>query len=137
MGVSAGAFFREGRESSAEVSETRAVEVADSKRLGSTLMFQAIRHDTPMPFTPPVWARKFTEKDLKFRPHADPAAAVDTGLEYGYWWVEWGGTLDTIKDNESIRDELLAIMLGVWDHDKNGGNHDADNWALDWFGFLP
>ncbi|MBN2310139.1 MAG: FAD-dependent oxidoreductase, partial [Candidatus Hydrogenedentes bacterium] len=44
---------------------------------------------------------------------------------------------DTIKDNETIRDELLAIMLGVWDHIKNGGDHGADTWALEWFGFLP
>src|SRR5690606_12496115 len=36
-----------------------------------------------------------------------------------------------------IRNELLAIMLGVWDHIKNRGDHGADNWALDWFGFLP
>ena len=44
---------------------------------------------------------------------------------------------DTIKDNETIKHELLAIMLGVWDHVKNGGDHGAENWALDWFGFLP
>jgi hypothetical protein len=72
---------------------------------------------------------------LRLRPHAAPG--VDRGLEYGYWWVEWGGTLDTIKDNELIRDELLAIMLGVWNHIKNDGDHGAQNWALEWFGFLP
>ena len=58
-------------------------------------------------------------------------------MEYGYWWAEWGGELDTIKDNETIRDELLAVILGVWDHIKNGGDHGAENWALDWFSFLP
>ena len=137
LGVAAGALFREGREAAVEFSESLAVEKADSGRLGSTLMFQARRHDTPMPFTAPAWARKFTEKDLRLRPHADVAAADDTGLEYGYWWVEWGGTLDTIKDNEVIRDELLAIMLGVWDHVKNDGDHGAEHWALEWFGFLP
>jgi hypothetical protein len=61
----------------------------------------------------------------------------DLNLEYGYWWVEWGGHHDTIKQNEPIRDELLAIVLGVWDHVKNGGDHGADHWALEWFGFLP
>jgi hypothetical protein len=25
----------------------------------------------------------------------------------------------------------------VWDHVKNGGDHGAENWALEWFGFLP
>ena len=32
---------------------------------------------------------------------------------------------------------MLAIALGVWDHIKNGGNHGADNWALDWIGLYP
>jgi hypothetical protein len=72
---------------------------------------------------------------LKYRNHGKPG--VDQSLEYGYWWLEWGGQLDTIKDNEVIRDELLAIVLGIWDHLKNGGDHGADNWVLDWFGFVP
>jgi hypothetical protein len=88
-----------------------------------------------MPFVAPSWARKFTEADLKLRPHAHPD--IDTGLEYGYWWVEWGGCLDTIKDAEAIRDELLAIVMGIWDHIKNTGNHGAEHWALEWFGFVP
>ncbi|MBI3922758.1 MAG: FAD-dependent oxidoreductase [Armatimonadetes bacterium] len=135
LGAEAGASFRRGRESQDEFGEEQAQEEADSKSLGSTLLFQARDMGKPMPFGPPTWSRKFTEQDLRLRPHGQ--AGVDRGLEYGYWWVEWGGVLDTIKDNEAIRDELLAIMLGVWDHIKNGGDHGADNWALDWFGFLP
>ncbi|MEZ4612859.1 MAG: hypothetical protein R2838_21885 [Caldilineaceae bacterium] len=112
-----------------------AVPTADGKTLGSTLLFQARDMGRPMPFTPPPWARTFSEDDLRYRPHGQ--AGIDRGLEYGYWWVEWGGELNTIKDNETIRDELLAIILGVWDHIKNGGDHGAENWALDWFSFLP
>jgi|SRR5690625_66040 len=137
VGATAGISFYEGREPKSLFNEDLAQKIQDSKRLGSSLMFQARRHDEPMPFIPPSWARKFTEEDLKFRPHATPALDMDLGLEYGYWWLEWGGTLDTIKDNEVIRDELLAILLGVWDHVKNGGEHGADNWALEWCGFLP
>ena len=135
LGLSAGAPFCHGRESRDEFGETLAADEADGKTLGSTLLFQARRFEHPVSFTAPTWARTFTEDDLKLRPHG--TAGIDRGLEYGYWWVEWGGTLDTIKDNESIRDELLAIMLGIWDHIKNGGDHGADNWVLDWFGFLP
>lgn len=137
VGLAAGAHYREGRESRAMYNEDLALEVADNKRLGSSLMFQARKHDKPIPFTPPKWARKISEEDLHFRPHATPAMDMDLGLEYGYWWLEWGGTLDTVKDNEVIRDELLSILLGVWDHVKNGGDHGADNWALEWCGFLP
>ncbi len=135
LGKAAGAHWREGREAASEFGESLAVGIADNKRLGSTLMFQARKHDCPMPFVPPPWARKFSEEQLRLRPHA--TAGYDLGLEYGFWWVEWGGTLDTIRDNEQIRDELLAILLGVWDHIKNDGDHGAGNWALQWCGFLP
>lgn len=135
LGVECGASFREGREDVTEFNESLAQPKRDNRRLGSTIMFQARRHDRPMPFTPPKWARRFTEEELRLRPHAE--AELDRGLEYGYWWVEWGGCLDTIRDNETIRDELLSIVLGVWDHVKNGGDHGAENWALEWFGFLP
>ncbi|MFI4876260.1 MAG: FAD-dependent oxidoreductase [Blastopirellula sp. JB062] len=135
LGVEAGAWYREGRESGDQFEESLAVAAADNRRLGSTIMFQARRHDRPMPFTPPSWARRFTEHELRLRPHAE--SELDRGLEYGYWWVEWGGCLDTIRDNEQIRDELLRIVMGVWDHVKNGGDHGADHWALEWFGFVP
>jgi len=130
LGFEAGALYTTGRESVEEYHEPAAERNRDAYRLGSSLLFTARDMGRPMPFTAPPWARKFTEEDLKFRDHSV--------WEYGYWWVEFGGTMDTIKDNEEIRDELLAIMLGVWDHIKNSGNHpESENWALDWFGFLP
>lgn len=135
LGVEAGAPFRQGREGAGEFAETSAPPEPDKMTLGSSLLFQARDMGRPVPFVPPSWARRFTEDDLRLRAHAQ--AGVDRGLEYGYWWIEWGGHLDTIKDNEKIRDELLAVLLGVWDHIKNGGDHGADNWALEWFGFLP
>ena len=135
LGVEAGAAYSTGREAKEEFGESRGQAVADDKTLGSTLLFQARKYDESMPFVAPPWVRTFTEDDLKLRPHASPG--VDRGLEYGYWWVEWGGTMDTIKDNEQIRDDLLGIMLGVWNHIKNDGDHGAENWALSWFGFLP
>ncbi len=135
LGVEAGAAYRVGRESREEFDEPRGQDAPDDRTLGSTLLFQARKHDEPMPFAAPPWVRRFTEADLELRPHASPG--VDRGLEYGYWWVEWGGTMDTVKNNEQIRDDLLAIMLGVWNHIKNDGDHGAENWALSWFGFLP
>lgn len=130
LGYEAGALFTTGREAAGEFGESGARSNRDAYRLGSSLLFTAKRMEQPMPFTALAWARKFTEEDLKFRDHSS--------WEYGYWWVEYGGTIDTIKDNESIRDELLAILLGVWDHIKNSGNHpESENWALDWFGFVP
>ena len=107
----------------------------DRYTLGSTLLFQARQHDRPMPFVAPPWARQFKAEDFRLRPFGQPG--YDLGLEYGYWWVEWGGCLDTIRDNERIRDELLAIVLGVWNHIKNESGMDASRWALEWVGFVP
>jgi len=129
LGVEAGALFRRGRESKKEFGESMALEVADEKTLGSTLLFETRDMGHPVPFQAPDWARKFQDEDLRLRSHAT--------FRSGFWWIEWGGHLDTIKDNEAIRHELLRILLGVWDHIKNGGDHGAENFTLDWFGFLP
>ena len=129
MAVEAGAGFRAGRESKSEYNEPFANDEADDKSLGMSLLFEAEDMGHSVPFIPPPWIRKFTEEDLRNRYHYP--------YNYGFWWVEWGGCLDTVKDTSKIRHELLRIMLGVWDHIKNGGKHGADNYALSWFGFLP
>lgn len=130
MGAEAGAEEMRGRESRSEFGESKAQEMGDEKSLGNSLLFTARDMGKPMPFVAPEWAREFNEEDLKLRPHSS--------WEYGYWWLEFGGLIDTVKENELIRDELLAILLGVWDHIKNSGEHpESENWALDWFGFLP
>ena len=74
------------------------------------------------------------------REEARPTTLPDEGTtwEYGYWWIEWGGELNTIRDNERIRFELLSIVMGVWDYIKNRGDHpDSAHWALDWVGMMP
>jgi hypothetical protein len=135
LGIEAGAPFMRGRETKAQFGESLAQDEADAKTLGSSIMFQARKHDRPMPFIAPPWVRRFTAEDFKLRPYGQ--SGFDLGLEYGYWWIEWGGCLDTLKDNERIRDELLAITLGVWDFVKNHSEVDASHWALEWIGFVP
>lgn len=135
LGIEAGAPFMRGRESKAQFGESLAQDKADAKTLGSSIMFQARKHEREMPFEAPPWARRFSANDFKLRPYGQ--SGFDLGLEYGYWWIEWGGCLDTLKDNEHIRDELLAITLGVWDFVKNRSDIDASHWALEWIGFVP
>ena len=131
LGQEAGADFRIGREAQYEYGESLAQPVADNKTLGSTILFMARRHEHAVPFIPPPWARKFTKQDLAKRGCGDT-------YEYCFWWIEWGGELDTIKDNDTIRHELYRIALGVWDYVKNSGHHPhSTNWALDWVGSLP
>lgn len=130
LGLEAGAEFRVGHESRAQHGESLASETADEKTQGCSILFTSRDFGRPMPFTPPKWARKITEKELKSRPVKS--------WEYGYWWIEWGGHLSTVRDNQRIRFELLGIVMGVWDYIKNSGKFPSSaNWALDWVGMLP
>jgi len=130
LGVEAGAEFRIGREAKSEFNEDLAIKEADKATLGSSILFTARDYGRPMQFTPPAWARKVTKEMLHFR--------NVRSWDYGYWWIEWGGDRDTIRDNERIRYELLSIVLGVWDYIKNSGDiATSANWALDWLGMIP
>jgi len=130
LAVESGAEIRTGRESKAEFGESLARDTADEHTLGSSILFTSRDFGKPMPFTPPKWARKVTKEMLRLRRIAT--------WEYGYWWVEWGGELNVIRDEERIRFELLSIALGVWDYIKNSGEHPSSaHWALDWLGMVP
>lgn len=138
LGAEAGADFRRGREGRDEFDESLAQDQSDKYSLGSSLLYTARKHDRPMPFVAPPWARKITSADLKLRPVHDTFSTGEPTYEYGHWWLEWGGKLDTIKDNEAIRDELLSILMGVWDYIKNSGEcTHSENWAMDWFSVVP
>ncbi len=126
----AGAPFRFGREAKTEFNESLGQDVADKKTLCSSLLFRVKEFDRPMPFVAPSWAYKYPrEEDLLFRDHKY--------IKSGYWWIEAGGTIDTIRDNEEIRVELMKMVYGVWDHIKNYGPHGADNMALEFVALLP
>jgi hypothetical protein len=132
LGLEAGAEMRTGREARSEFNESLAPEKADNETLGSSILFTSRLHRRAMPYTAPVWARKVTKEHLRFR-NIGPE-----NWEYGYWWIEWGGERDVIRDNERIRFELLSIVTGVWDYVKNSGEHKASaNWALEWVGMMP
>ena len=124
-----GAEFRMGRESSHEFNEDIEPEESDKKTMGMSCLIQGRETDSPKQFIPPSWAYKYTtEEDLPYRGHDVKGS--------NFWWIELGGEQDSIHDTEDIRDELLKVAFGVWDHIKNG-DHGADNWVLDWVGFLP
>lgn len=124
-----GAEFRRGREARHEFNESHAPEKADSKTMGNSILFQLRETRIHRPFVAPSWARTFREGDLPHR-----------GLNVcnnNFWWMEYGGVLDTIGDSETIRDELLKIAYGVWALIKNHPNGEAANYELEWIGAVP
>jgi hypothetical protein len=129
LAAEAGATFSRGRESKTTYNEPNACDTPKTGEMGMSLLFEAEDMGRPVPYKAPRWARKFGKNELALRDCSK--------FNYGYWWIEWGGNKDTIKDMPVARQELLGIILGVWDYIKNSGKFDSGNYALQWFGFLP
>jgi len=156
LGVLCGADSRMGSESKYEFDEPTAPEQPNTDTMGNSMMFIAADRGEPVTFVRPEWAYRFTEEELRFRPHdtgttahadggeiVSPDAAKNqlpgfANVDSGYWWIELGGQYDNIiEQGEEIRDELLKCVYGVWDHLKNVGDHGLDNFDLDWVGMVP
>lgn len=124
-----GAEFTIGRNSRFEFNESIAPEISDKKTMGMSCLFQIREKDHPTRFIAPDWANKYpSDKELPYKDH---------DRNSNFWWMELGGDGDSIHDTDKLRDELLKIAFGVWDHMKNHGDHGCENWELDWIGFLP
>lgn len=126
-----GADYRIGREARSEFGETLAPTASDRKTMGMSCLLQARETDSPKKFIPPPWADKYPD-DSSFPPREHCLDKLQN-----FWWLEFGGNQDSIRDTEEVRDDLLKAAFGLWDHIKNHGDHGADNWILDWVGFLP
>ena len=127
-----GAEYKVGREAKSEYNEEFGLEQADNHTMGMSILIQCRETDHPISYTPPTWAYDFPDDDaMNNKPH--DLHAINTN----FYWVELGGMQDSIGDTEEVRDELLKIAFGVWDHMKNHGDHGAENWDLEWIGFLP
>ena len=154
LGYYAGAEFRTGSEGRDEFGEPDAPGQPNKERMGNTLLFKAVDRGHPVAFKKPDFARTFTEEELKYRTHSAVHGAQIKGevdkayvrmtsfstssVDYGYWWIELPGETDDIIDEyEQIRDELVSCIYGIWDHLKNGGDHGAENYDLEWVGMLP
>lgn len=127
-----GAETRRGREARAEFGERYAPEVADSQTMGNSVLLQLreVADGQPdAPFIAPPWAVKYHDGDL---PHRSLMPAGNN-----FWWIEIGGTGDTVADAERNRDDLLAIAYGVWDYIKNHPDGRGRGWELEWIGSLP
>lgn len=132
IGFLAGAKFRIGREAKHEFQEDWAPEVADEITLGSTILFYTKDVGHPVKYHPPSFAKDITTTSI---PIKRVIRSGDSGCHY--WWIEWGGELDTVHENERIRDELWSVIYGIWDYIKNSGQFDAANMTLEWVGALP
>ncbi|QOR71438.1 FAD-dependent oxidoreductase [Ruania alkalisoli] len=132
VGYLAGAWYRLGREAREVYGESWAPEVEDGATLGSTILFYSTDAGRPVKFVPPSFAVDIMKTAI---PELRPISVEAKGCRY--WWIEWGGELDVVADNERIRDELQGVVYGIWDYIKNSGRFDADSLTLEWIGSVP
>jgi len=135
VGVAAGAEYRHGREPRALYSESMAPEAGDTKTMGNSLKYFSQPTASPQPFEAPEWAMKFPSCE-SFTPGRHPRLGREIEWQ---WMIELGGTRDTYRDAEEIRDDLLRLMYGMWDHVKNHCDKHRDqaaNHRLVWVGHV-
>lgn len=127
-----GAKYMWGRESKSEYNEPMQLhETADSKTMGNSCLIQARKTGKKVPFRAPDWAEKVSVEKLKSR-------GVNLYNPYeNFWYIEIGGNEDTIAQAEKLNERLLALCLGIWDTIKNSGEFDADEFELEFIGFVP
>ncbi len=132
LAIEAGAEVMTGRDGVEKYGEPLAGHFSKNDHLCCSMMFTSVDVGHEVKYTAPSWAKKITAENLKFR---DPAK---WGFNYGYWFISFGGKLDTVRDMEVIRRELLAILHGVWDYIKNVAKYPAaKNRVLDFVAMLP
>ena len=126
-----GADYTIGREGKDVYGESLAPEHSDSCTMGSTILFQAKHTGKATTFYRPKFAYEFTEEMIGGREIHE--------VEDGYWWIEVGGDdLKIIEDAESIRDELLKYVYGIFDYIKNSAKSpEAWDLVLDWIAPIP
>ncbi|MGI9455023.1 MAG: FAD-dependent oxidoreductase [Aeoliella sp.] len=128
----AGAPFRYGAESRQEFGEMLAPSEEHTQLLGQSIFFYTRDTGKPVRFVPP----KYSLEDIKKIPRYRRFNTKDYGCQL--WWIEYGGSLDTIHDTETIKWELWKVVYGVWNYIKNSGEFpEAETMTLDWVGTIP
>ena len=138
-----GARFRRGRELPEEFGESYLKEGGDARTMGNSILLQLRRTEEDHPFRAPQWAYHFTDDDFNY----DTPKSTIKGIKFNYkrlypednnfWWIEFGGMLDTIFDAGDIQLELKKIAYGVWEYMKNHPDGRCKGYDLDWIGSLP
>jgi len=134
LGFLSGGAFRIGQESRNEFGELYAPEKPSADLLGHSLYFMSKDTGYPTRFIPPANALDMdaVRKIRRYRGFDSKSQACN------FWWLEYGGYLDTIHQSEEIKQELWRVVYGVWNYIKNSGEFpDAETLTLEWVGTVP
>lgn len=137
VGVAAGAEYRHGKEPKSMYNEPWAPDEPTRNTMGNGLKYYARDMGEPRPLDAPPWIRPFPTCDT-IGPQRHPKLTTSIEIDY-QWMIELGGLRDTYADAEEIRDDLLRLIYGLWDHTKNHCERDkerAANYELAWVGYV-
>lgn len=126
-----GAAFRIGREAGSEFSEDTPLKEGDTMTMGMSCLIQGRETANPVPYYPHSWSSKLKDENFE-----DRMPDLYNDAE-NFWYLELGGNRDSIGDTEEVRDQLLELATGTWDYLKHNPKFKAENWDLDFLGFLP
>lgn len=126
-----GAEFRIGREAGAECNEDTPLAQGDRMTMGMSCLIQGRETANPIPYYPHTWSSHLEDKNFE-----DRMPDLYNDAE-NFWYLELGGNRDSIGDTEEIRDQLLELATGTWDYIKRTPKFKAENWDLDFLGFMP
>ncbi len=137
VALAAGAEYRQGKEPKNMYNEPYAPDEASPNTMGNGLKYFHHATGQAQPFDTPPWAYAFATCE-NFAPGRHPKLV--TGIEIGHQWqIELGGLQDTFADAEEIRDDLLRLIYGLWDHVKNNCekySHKVEDHKLAWVGHV-
>lgn len=123
VGYRAGADFRHGREAKSETGENRAIDIADTMTMGTSIMWYAVDGKEDFPATP--WALQFNSQTVQ-------------KLKKGNWNWETGMRHHQVDNFEYIRDYGMRAVFGNWSSLKNNPETKeayADN-KLGWVAYM-
>lgn len=125
VGFLAGADWRQGREASSETGEKRAPEVADTKTMGASVQWRAVKGAGRTEFPLKPWMIRFNEENGRAEMKGD-------------WDWEAGIGRDQIKEAEYIRDYGLLVAFSNWAFAKNVSSKKAkfEDKELEWVAYI-
>ena len=135
----AGATCRIGAEDSDEFNEKLSPDKETyGEKLGHSILFYTKDVGQPVKYIPPKFAMSRDEivKNINRIDNPNYFDPRQTGCRF--WWIEFGGRLDTIFESEEIKFRLWEVIYGIWDYIKNSGRFpDVENLAIEWVGNIP
>lgn len=120
VGYLAGADYRIGRESRAETGEPLAPEVADQKKMGSTMWWSARKGNSVSSFP--------TLKDMPWAMQCSDEYHLD--VTKGGWFWETGLEIDNALEMELVRDNMLRAIYGNWAYLKENKSEKYSQYKL-------